>query len=533
MSTRRKVQDAPNEEAQKDSEISVTPLEKRGAVWRIYRCPCMILYLVLFVWFASMVFNMVRDVIPEMDLVINSNCKAPLQNWDGKVFNFPVWWSSYSNRPSYYNLHAENEYVGNNSNHKVYLQGNAGSRRPVIIFGTHHKTGTFLAKKLFSRICSKMNWCCLFHVTRDSVHALAAALQNEPVNALGHNQWIWNPRAIGLSSYRFVHFYRHPFKKIISGYRYHADGTEEWTKKPLSYNKLCSNPLVAGSGIGGGHFADNSTESLAHAVSSLDVWDFCASIHLCETCCRMEHERAVIDAATNSYTIKQVRRSVEEYNFMCKHLGSEDRIKLMSQKSRVDPSSKDPLSIQDMLLMQPDQHAVLTEAALDYYENLRMATIIHETAEDPHTLNIDIDDLNENFSDVTMRLLQHLKGVIPEGRILEFHEDLSFYDLQTSPIYRWSMTNPIVNHVTNSEGATSKKKAPANTLRRASVNGTQLLGSEENSSRSLSSKELLAVLYRDKSVMSLYSPIFELMKSVWKTRSDPREQYLMENSTRF
>jgi hypothetical protein len=116
---------------------------------------------------------------------------------------------------------------------------------------------------------------------------------------------------------------------------------------------------------------------------------------------------------------------------------------------------------------------------------------------------------------------------------LEFHEDLSFYDLQTSPIYRWSMTNPIVNHVTNSEGATSKKNAPANTLRRASVNGTQLLGSEENSSRSLSSKELLAVLYRDKSVMSLYSPIFELMKSVWKTRPDPREQYLMENSTRF
>ncbi len=38
--------------------------------------------------------------------------------------------------------------------------------RPVILWGSHHKTGTYLAQKIFSLLCARMHWCCLFHVTR-------------------------------------------------------------------------------------------------------------------------------------------------------------------------------------------------------------------------------------------------------------------------------------------------------------------------------------------------------------------------------
>lgn len=31
-------------------------------------------------------------------------------------------------------------------------------------------------------------------------------------------QWIWHPNELGVP-YKFVHFYRHPFKKIVSGFR--------------------------------------------------------------------------------------------------------------------------------------------------------------------------------------------------------------------------------------------------------------------------------------------------------------------------
>lgn len=49
-----------------------------------------------------------------------------------------------------------------------------------------------------------------------------AALQQgrleEDPSVIGHSQWVWFPEELGVP-YRFVHFYRHPFKKIVSGYR--------------------------------------------------------------------------------------------------------------------------------------------------------------------------------------------------------------------------------------------------------------------------------------------------------------------------
>ena len=77
-----------------------------------------------------------------------------------------------------------------------------------------------------------MNWCCVFHVTHDKLSDMRMSSNCE---VIGHNQWKWTPQAffdaVDLSKdtdYRFIHFYRQPFRKIISGYRYHLKGAEEW-----------------------------------------------------------------------------------------------------------------------------------------------------------------------------------------------------------------------------------------------------------------------------------------------------------------
>ena len=54
-------------------------------------------------------------------------------------------------------------------------------------------------------------------------------------------QWVWHPKELGVP-YKFVHFYRHPFKKIVSGFRYHLEGAEAWTKKVYQYNNTCYYP---------------------------------------------------------------------------------------------------------------------------------------------------------------------------------------------------------------------------------------------------------------------------------------------------
>ena len=58
----------------------------------------------------------------------------------------------------------------------------------------------------------------MYHVTRDSVHSIRQSLQSEPVHLLGHTQWVWLPEELGVP-YKFIHLFRHPYKKIISGFR--------------------------------------------------------------------------------------------------------------------------------------------------------------------------------------------------------------------------------------------------------------------------------------------------------------------------
>ena len=516
-------------------QSTLFPCRERGAPDILRGCTCLT-FVVLSLWIFIALINLGRDVVPEVDLVIASKCARPMQNWDGRLFNYPIWHNYYSDRPPYYNLHTEFSYVGDDNNHQVALRDGAGDKRPVIIFGTHHKTGTFLAKKLFARLCSKMNWCCLFHVTRDSIHAVTAGLQNEPVNALGHNQWIWNPNTLGIREYRFIHFYRHPYKKIISGYRYHADGTEEWTQKPLTYDHLCSTPLLKSSTPLSSTVVTGTGSPPPPQSDAGIVWDYCEGVHLCETCCRMEHEKMVVNPKGEK-SLKLVRRSKQEYQFMCDKLGRGAEIMNKALAEHLKQPSKlkrfhhtATPSIQEMLLHSPPAEGILTEAALDYYENLRMATIINETAHDPRTLNVDIDDLNSNFADVTLRMLRHLEGIIPSRRIKELHEDLAFYDLQTSPVYRWSMSNPIINHITGTASGSPPLPAPSSPGASGGVlttASTHLKGSVPSNATAVpaavdapltvataSSTFLMTTLRSDPSVTRMYAPILKLMESV-------------------
>jgi hypothetical protein len=53
------------------------------------------------------------------------------------------------------------------------------ANKDVIVVASHHKTGTFLMQKVFARICAMMNWCCIFHVTKDSLAAVKNSLNAE------------------------------------------------------------------------------------------------------------------------------------------------------------------------------------------------------------------------------------------------------------------------------------------------------------------------------------------------------------------
>eukprot|EP01039_Chlorochromonas_danica_P009421 gene9423-10408_t len=420
-------------------------------VWNFKsRAICVALFF-LVLWVLVGVGYVSLSLFPETEMAFNSNCHNPLQNWDGKILDFPVWWSAFQTRPAYFNLHNEKDLSSDFSGH--YCHSN---KRTVVLWGTHHKTGTFLAKKLFAKVCSRMQWCCLFHVTRDSVHAVRSSLHLEPVNALGHNQWIWHPSELNITNYRFIHFYRDPFRKVVSGYRYHADGTEAWTQKPLAYNQVCQRAA---------HLQAIKSDDQNQLVDRKAVFEFCESVHLCETCCRREHEAETkLRAHAIEEGVKTFRyRGINEYNFLCANLGAVNQ------------------SIQHTLKHAEEKQGVVVEAALEYYEILRMATLYNQTIRDPHTLNLDLDYFTENFDEGTWRILHHLKDLVPSTLVESLHQELAFYNLETSPLYRWSMSNPIINHVT------------------------------ANQKSGMTTRELVQVLSSNPDVMSLYKPIYDLM----------------------
>jgi hypothetical protein len=103
----------------------------------------------------------------------------------------------------------------------------------------------------------------------------------------------------------------------------------------------------------------------------------------------------------------------------------------------------------DSLLEAPLTQGLRIEAAIDFYESLRMAQILHHTRHDPHTLNIDLDDFMANYSGTVKLIVEtlELKKHLSSHTLKVLSDDLHFYDINNSPIYRLSMTNPFFNHV--------------------------------------------------------------------------------------
>lgn len=313
---------------------------------------------------------------------------------------------------------------------------------------------------------------CQIHYTRTFRHDLL----HEAIHMLGHTQWIWHPFELNLTNYRFIHFYRHPFKKIVSGYRYHLSGAEMWTKRALKFQRLCQYARILRND------SDNNSSMKIGSYNKSDFWkkqvdknlvfSYCESTYLCETCCRREHEYLPESAQGISSVITFAdkdffARNNFEYDFMCKHLGKIEQ------------------SLQHTLQMLPANDGILVEAALDYYENLRMINIMNLTANDPNVLNLDLDFMTKNFKIGVSRILNHLKGLLPRDAIYDLQEELQFYDLKTSPAYRWSMSNPAVNHITSMPNKVNDR-----------------------------SDRLLEQLKNNLEVNKLYSPILELFKSI-------------------
>jgi hypothetical protein len=311
---------------------------------------------------------------------------------------------------------------------------------PVIFWGSHHKAGTYLAQKIFSLICAHRGWCCVFGNTRDSRAAMQAALQSEPVRVMGHNQWVWLPEEFNLP-YRFVHFYRHPYKKVLSGYRYHRMASESWCKHPQNFTQVCQSPLAAAN------------------LSRDNVLRFCRSVHLCQTCCQREHERP----ERRQYQA----RDPAEYAYLCRHLGN----------VRV--------SLADTLQTLSRDEGVRTEAALAYFESLRMARIVNHTWHDPYTLNIDIDNTKHDFEGVAWAILRHVGLDFSPDEVSSIARELSFFDFGRSPIYRWSLSNPLFSHI----DARAEDLAAATEKR-----------------------ELLTALRDDPATKLLYAPVLALMQ---------------------
>ena len=56
----------------------------------------------------------------------------------------------------------------------------------------------------------------------------------------------------------------------------------------------------------------------------------------------------------------------------------------------------------------------LLKGGLQYFENLRMARIFNATYSDPDSIQIDIDELIENYSSVMGRILRHVGILAPQ-----------------------------------------------------------------------------------------------------------------------
>ena len=383
-------------------------------------------------------------MFPEANLYFNSGCQHlnVLKTFDGTIFGYKVF-------PKVYKKPPNNHVVTRNVN--TYDRRRRCNNEPdsidtydyiskdesnfVVFWGTHHKTGTYLAQKLSSTICVAMKWCCIFHVTRDSTHALQKSFGEDTVHSLAHSQWIWYPEEFGLR-YKFVHMYRAPVQKLISGWGFHMHGVEGWTRSPdHSYPDVCTDPL--------------RDKAAGLPIKRNALLEHCHHVHLCEACCRREHEnrfdRAIVrdnqtealSSMSDAYNRNKTytTRKSNEYKILCKNL------------SKI----KKNISLSDNYKSMSTEDGLMAEASLSFYENLRMARIYNHTYRDPNTLNIDLDDISRDFKGSIRRIMNHLQLGLDDAAFRALERELQFYDLETSPMYKWTMESRLIKHV-NTDG---------------------------------------------------------------------------------
>jgi hypothetical protein len=110
-------------------------------------------------------------------------------------------------------------------------------------------------------------------------------------------------------------------------------------------------------------------------------------------------------------------------------------------------------SLMDSLKTLPIDAGIRLEAAIDYYENLRMARIVNHTYHDSRSLNIDLDFFMNNYELSVRLMLAHINLPMSERETESLVEELKFFDIESSPIYRLSMSNPLMNHINQNADA--------------------------------------------------------------------------------
>ena len=184
-------------------------------------------------------------------------------------------------------------------------------------------------------------------------------------------------------------------------------------------------------------FSQLCNNAIEKSVTRATVHDYCHSIRLCETCCRREHEIALTKEEQRKTLLqsnvvhKYETKDPAEYIFMCNHLGKIPK----------------ELSLMQALQQGTVEDGLMSEAAIEYYENKRMMNILMDTKDDPYTLHIENDDFVKDFTGTMKRIVHHILPDLPDGANGDdLMYSLSFYDLDSSPFYRWSMSNWFRTH---------------------------------------------------------------------------------------
>mmetsp|Transcript_30059 Transcript_30059/g.87545 ORF Transcript_30059/g.87545 Transcript_30059/m.87545 type:complete len:492 (+) Transcript_30059:1172-2647(+) len=284
---------------------------------------------------------------------------------------------------------------------------------PLILVGTHHKTGTVLAKKLFGTTCLRLKQCCSFHVTADPKEAVVRSASREETRLTMHLQWAWMPQAVAppARGFRFIHFYRNPFAKLISGYNYHRSGSEPWTERYVfEQSEWCRAPAV--------------TESVCHEM------------HPCRDCCtELYHQRPG--------AWERGRR------FLCAEL------------REVDAES---LALKPMLDTLSVEQGLRVEAGVGYFESYVMAMIVNRTANDPNTLNLDLDRTMQDYDASVNAILdfirpstssqawkqtvdQHRSWIVAKAQVF----DLGHQPSTASSLYESVYSSKLYSHLASSE----------------------------------------------------------------------------------